>query len=135
MKFYKLDFSNEEIKSFFQNNLYLSLYSQERRRTKVKKKDLSRIAQEYIFSSAAFESWEIDLYSPPQKFLSTKNKKFKVLFAIDVKSKFLITEIIENKSAKIIKSALEKVFQKINSVQKNLPSIEHIKRIFSGFKI
>ena len=78
LKHYKLKFSNEQIEHFFSNNLYLSLYSQNPRKQKVKTLDLSRKSQQYIFSASTFESWEMDLYQPQDKWLTKQQKKFKV---------------------------------------------------------
>ena len=78
LKHYNLKFSNEQIDDFFSNNLYLSLYSQNPRKQKVKTLDLSRKSQQYIFSAATYESWEMDLYQPQDKWLTKHQKKFKV---------------------------------------------------------
>ena len=78
LKHYKLKFSNEKIEDFFSNNLYLSLYSQSPRKQKVKSLDLSRKPQQYIFSASTFESWEMDLYTPQDKWLTKPQKKYKV---------------------------------------------------------
>ena len=78
LKHYKLKFTNEQIEQFFSHNLYLSLYSQNTRKQKVKSINFSRKSQPYIFSANPFESFEMDLYEPQHKWLNEEQKKYKV---------------------------------------------------------
>ena len=114
------------------NLLILSMYSRARRRVSGPKTNFSRTTQPYIFSNLPFESFELDLFSPQKIFLNKKTAKFKILFCIDVVSKFLFTEIVTSKSADTIKRALTLIFKKIDKIQAKFPTSIHLKRICTG---
>ena len=83
-------------------------------------------------SNLPLESFEMDLYTPGEIFKNSKNRNFKILFCIDIVSKYLITEIVKTKKGEEIKKALSLLFKKIEKMQAAFPSHIHLKRFCTG---
>lgn len=108
------------------------MYSNEPRRVTGKKTNFSRDSQPYFFSNLPMESFELDTYSPQRIFVNENTKSFKIIFCIDVYSKYLFTQKVKSKSAQDTKNALQKIFQKIDTFQSKFPTKRHLKRICTG---
>lgn len=93
--------SDREIKEFLQSQEAYTLHAPARKKFK----------RDVVYVTNIDENWHVDL-ADMQKFKRENDGASYILVAIDVLSKFAMVRVLKNKSAEVVKSALEDIISK-----------------------
>jgi hypothetical protein len=123
-KKYDLNLKTKDIKMFWKKNYFLSQNAQNRRSQRRVKND--RKFPSYVVNSLVLESLQVDLMEPQKRYMNRKTKKYKILFVIDILTRYVFFEIVQSKYAKDIIPAFKSIILKIRKLQKQYITNNHL---------
>ena len=106
--------NNIDIKYFWNNYTFTSIYGGQKRRRKIN-------YQTYISDNNILSIFQVDLLTFPELLETKKKINFYVLVCIDQVSKFAFCSFLKNKLSKDVKQAFNTILQKIEKKRKENP--------------
>ena len=105
------EINNIDIKYFWNNYTFTSIYGGQKRRRKIN-------YQTYISDNNILSIFQVDLLTFPELLETKKKINFYVLVCIDQVSKFAFCSFLKNKLSKDVKQAFSTILQKIEEKKK-----------------
>ena len=107
------EINNIDIKYFWNNYTFTSIYGGQKRRRKIN-------YQTYISDNNILSIFQVDLLTFPELLETKKKINFYVLVCIDQVSKFAFCSFLKNKLSKDVKQAFNTILQKIEKKEKKI---------------